>query len=197
MQSDLALERLSLQLQAFDLVAEAQDGEEVLFLRQLLLRFDLALQVFYESAQVFQCILGEILGRRRVLLDTIQVLDCLESMLTLLVNNSIEPLVLLRHLLDDLLFDTLLLHDGALHGRALFEGSLRLVEQLLKVTDLQLGGLLEGHTAPAAAMIIEVTIVAECLVVDLAVRGQIVLVLAHSNLGLRGGRRHGLGWIAC
>ena len=97
------------------------------------------------------------------------MLNRLESLFSLLVDNRSEPLVLLRDLLDHLLFDALLLHDRALHCRALLEGSLRLVEQLLKIADLQLGSLLEGHTAPAAAMIIEVTIIAQGLVVDLAV----------------------------
>ena len=128
MQSNLALECLSLVLQAFDLVSEPQDGEEVLFLRQLLLLFDLALQVLYKRTQVCQCILSEIFGRRCILLDAIQVLDRLESLFSLLVDNRSEPLILLRDLLDDLLFDALLLHDRALHRRALLEGSLRLVE---------------------------------------------------------------------
>lgn len=123
------------------------------------------------------------------------MLDCLESLFSLLVDNCSEPLILLRDLFYDLLFDTLLLHDRALHCRALLEGSLRLVEQLLEIADLQLGGLFEGHTAPAAAMQIEVTIVAQRLVVDLAVSCQIVLMLTHSNFGLRGGRRHGLRWV--
>lgn len=52
MQSNLALKCLSLMLQAFDLVSESQDGEEVLFLRQLFLLFDLALQVLYKRTQV-------------------------------------------------------------------------------------------------------------------------------------------------
>lgn len=52
MQSNLALKCLSLLLQAFDLVSKSQDGEEVLFLRQLLLLFDLALQVLYKRTQV-------------------------------------------------------------------------------------------------------------------------------------------------
>ena len=52
MQSNLAFKFLSLLLQAFDLVPESQDGEEVLFLRQLLLLFDLALQVLYKCTQV-------------------------------------------------------------------------------------------------------------------------------------------------
>ena len=95
MQSNLALECLSLVLQAFDLVSEPQDGEEVLFLRQLLLLFDLALQVLYKRTQVCQCILSEIFGRRCILLDAIQVLDRLESLFSLLVDNRSEPLVLL------------------------------------------------------------------------------------------------------
>ena len=45
--------------------------------------------------------------------------------------------------------------------------------------------MLEGHTATAATMQVEVAIVAESLIVDATVGGQGVLVLAHPNLGLR------------
>ena len=52
MQSNLALKCFGLLLQSFDLVSESQDREEVLFLRQLFLLFDLALQVLYKCTQV-------------------------------------------------------------------------------------------------------------------------------------------------
>ena len=73
------------------------------------------------------------------------------------------------HLLDNFLFDALLLHHCVLHTRASLEGAACLVEKLLKLRDLERTGLLEGHTATAATVIVEVTIVAKGLVVNTAV----------------------------
>lgn len=92
-------------------------------------------------------------------------------------------------LLDDLLLNTLLFLHGVLHGGALLEGIVGLAEQLLELADLERAGLLEGHSAAAATMQVEVAIVAKGLVVVAAVGLQGVLVGAHPNLRLGSGLR--------
>ena len=128
--------------------------------------------------------MGEILWRWRVLLDTFQVLDCQESLFALLVDDGGQLVILMLNLLDDLLFNALLLHDSVLHGATLLECGLGLVEQLLELADLEGTCLLEGHTATAAAMIVEVAVIAKGLVVDATVSGKSIIVLTHSNLRL-------------
>ena len=73
-------------------------------------------------------------------------------------------------LLDDLFLDAFLLIHRVFHLRAIVEGLRRQVEQLLELADLVLAGLLESHASSAAAMVVEVAVVAEGLIVDPAVR---------------------------
>ena len=108
-----------------------------------------------------------------------------ERLLSLLINDRCEPIVLLLHLLDDFLFNSLLLKNSGLHFRALAESKIGLAEKLLKLTDLVHARLLQGHASAALNMIIEVAVIAESHVTDTAVGRQGVLVLAHGNLRLR------------
>ncbi len=134
---------------------------------------DSALQILDESLQGRKSFLSEILRRWRVFLNALQMLDSEESLLTLLVNNGGKLVVLVLDLLDDFLFDALLFKNSVFHGRALAKGFVGLVEELLELVYLQGGGLLEGHSATAASVQVEVAIVAEGLVVDAAVRRQV------------------------
>lgn len=102
--------------QAFDLVSEFQDSEEVLLFSELFLLLNLTAQVIDKIFKVRECLLSEILGRWRVLLNTLQVLDRLERLLSLLIDDGGESVILLGDLLDDLFLDTLLLHNRALHS---------------------------------------------------------------------------------
>lgn len=102
--------------QAFDLVSEFQDSKEVLLFSELLLLLNLCAQVIDKIFKVRECLLSEILGRWRVLLNTLQVLDRLERLLSLLIDDGGESVILLGDLLDDLFLDTLLLHNRALHS---------------------------------------------------------------------------------
>ena len=177
--------------QAFDLVSEFQDSEEVLLFSELFLLLNLCAQVIDKIFKVRECLLSEILGRWRVLLNTLQVLDRLERLLSLLIDDGGESVILLGDLLDDLFLDTLLLHNRALHRSAFREGALSRTEKLLKLADLELTGLSKGHTATTATVQIEVAIVAQGLIVNLAVSGEGVLVFAHANI--RGGKGNGCG----
>ena len=102
--------------QAFDLVSEFQDSGEVLLFSELFLLLNLCAQVIDKIFKVRECLLSEILGRWRVLLNTLQVLDRLERLLSLLIDDGGESVILLGDLLDDLFLDTLLLHNRALHS---------------------------------------------------------------------------------
>ena len=102
--------------QAFDLVSEFQDSEEVLLFSELFLLLNLTAQVIDKIFKVRECLLSEILGRWRVLLNTLQVLDRLERLLSLLIDDGGESVILLGDLLDDLFLDTLLLHNRAFHS---------------------------------------------------------------------------------
>ena len=100
------------------------------------------------------------------------MLNCQECLLTLLVDYGRELVVLVLYFLDNFLLDTLLLHDGVLHVRAGLEGRVGLIEQLLKLIDLESARLLQGHTATAPTVFLEIAVVAQGLVVDAAVRRQ-------------------------
>ena len=91
--------------QAFDLVSEFQDSEEVLLFSELFLLLNLCAQVIDKIFKVRECLLSEILGRWRVLLNTLQVLDRLERLLSLLIDDGGESVILLGDLLDDLFDD--------------------------------------------------------------------------------------------
>ena len=113
------------------------------------------------------------------------MLDSEEGLLTLLINDSSQLVILLLDLLDNLVLYTLLLQHIVLHCGALLEGRSALVQKLFELADLKSTGLLEGHTTTAATMIIEIAVIAESDVMDAAVSGKQVLMLAHADLGLR------------
>ena len=113
---------------------------------------DSPLKIPDEIAEVSQCFRGEVLRRRRVLLDALQVLDRQEGLFPLLINDRCESIILLLNFLDDFLFDSLLLKDRVFHGGALCQGCLRGLKELLELIDLVRTGLLEGHTSATASM---------------------------------------------
>ena len=127
-------------------------------------------------------------------MDTLEVSDREECLLTLLVDDRCEFGVLVLYLLDDLFLDAFLLLHGRLHRLAILEGRVCLVEQLFELANLQGTRLFEGHSASAPTVVIEVAVVAEGLVVDAAVSRQRVLVLTHADFGL-GDLRSGL-WVS-
>ena len=194
MMQDLLLEGLGLLGQLFNLVAQFEHREEVALIRQLLLLRDAALQVLDVGLEADESFLGEVLGRRLVLLDALQVLDREEGLLALLVDDRGKLVVLVLDLLDDLFLDALLLHHRVLHARALLERLVRLVEQVLELTDLERARLLERHAAAAATVQVEVAVVAEGLVMDAAIRRQFVFVLAHADLGRHVGGQYLRGY---
>ena len=99
-----------------------------------------------------------------------------------LERHVLRLVVLLFDFLDDFLLDALLLAHSGLHLRALLESSLCVTEQLLKLIYLKLTGLTECHTAATPTMQIEIAVIAERLVMDLAIGCQAVFVLAHRYL---------------
>ena len=113
---------------------------------------DSPLKIPDEIAEVSQCFRGEVLRRRRVLLDALQVLYRQEGLFPLLINDRCESIILLLNFLDDFLFDSLLLKDRVFHGGALCQGCLRGLKELLELIDLVRTGLLEGHTSATASM---------------------------------------------
>ena len=133
-----------------------------------------------------ECLLSEILGRRRILLDALQVLDRQESLLSLLIDDRCELVILVLHLLDDLFFDAFLLENCVLHCGTLAKGFLCLIKQLVKLVDLQGAGLFQCHATSASTVLVEVAIVAECLIAHATIRGQLrlILTLAHADLSL-------------
>ena len=149
---DLDLKGLGLPIQIINLIAQPEYREEILFIRQCFLLGDSSLKILDEIAEVSQCFRGEVLGRRRVLLDALQVLYRQEGLLSLLINDRGEPIILLLNFLYDFLLDTLLLLDSGLHGGAICQGSLRLLKELLELVDLVRAGLLEGHTSATASV---------------------------------------------
>ena len=86
--------------------------------------------------QLAKSLLSEVFGRRCVLLNTFEVSNCLESLLTLLVDDCCEFSVLMLYLLDDLFLDTFLLLYSRLHGLTFLKRCVRLVKQLFKLAYL-------------------------------------------------------------
>ena len=134
----------------------------------------------------------EVLGRGFVLFNALQVFNCQFGLLSLLVDNLRQLVVLLLDFLDDFFLNALLLTDSGLHLRALLEGSLCMTEQLLELIYLKLTGLTECHTAATSTVQIEIAVIAESLVMDLTVGCQAVFVLAHGDLCLGVWLCHGL-----
>ena len=184
MLSDLDAKGLSLPLYLINLISQLEHGEEILLIRQCFLLSDSSLKILDEVAKVSQCFLSEVLGRRCVLLDALQVLDCQKGLLSLLINYRCEPIILLLNFLNDFLLDALLLKDRVLHAGTIFKGSLCRLKKFVELIDLIRTGLLEGHTAATAPVKIEIAVIAESHVADLAVGSQNVLIVAraHSDL---------------
>ena len=109
------LEILTLLCEILDLVAQLEHGEEILLFRQVFLLRDAFRELLVECTEGAQGFLGEVLRRGLVLLDTLEVLDCEECLLSLLVNNGFELVVLMLHLLDDFLLNAFLLHHRVFH----------------------------------------------------------------------------------
>ena len=139
---NLLPESVALGGQLLNLVAQLQHREEVLFRGELPLFFYTALQVLNKGLQRREGLLREILRRRRILLYALQVLDRQKSLLSLLIDNCCELVVLVLDLLDNLFLDAFLLQDGVLHRGTLAKGLLCLVEQFVKLCDLQCARLL-------------------------------------------------------
>lgn len=133
--------------------------------------------------------LGEIFGRRRVLLYRIEVLDRGESLLSLLIHDLLQQRVLLLHLLNDFLLNWTQTFHVEFHLRARFERGLGRFKHQLKLVDLIQSCLFEGHAAAAPHMILEIAIVAQGNVMDFAIGQQLVFVLTHAYLFLVQWRR--------
>ena len=125
--------------------------------------------------------MGEVLWRRGILLNTLQILDCVESLLSLLIYDFLKCFVLVVYLLDNLLLDAHLLLDGVLHIRARCILVICLLEHIFKLINLLGSSLLQSLTSSAGGMIIEVAIIAESLVVITTVSGELIFVLTHAN----------------
>ena len=166
---NLLPESVALGGQLLNLVAQLQHGEEILFRGELPLFFYTALQVLNKGLQRREGLLREILRRRRILLNALQVLDRQKSLLSLLIDNRCELVVLVLDLLDNLFLDAFLLQDSVLHRGTLSKGLLCLVEQFVKLIDLQCARLLQCHAAATSTVLVEVAIVAESLVTDATV----------------------------
>ena len=102
--------------QAIYLVAKLEYRKEVLLIRKLFLHGNSSLKVLTDFAKSAKCLLGKILGRRGVLLDTFKVLDSEESLLSLLVYDGFKLVILMLDLFYDLFLDAFLLHHDGLHG---------------------------------------------------------------------------------
>ena len=130
--------------------------------------------------------MSEILGRWRVLLNTLKVLDSLEGLFSLFIDNSCELGILVLYFLDNFFLNTLLFLYSILHGGALLKGSLCLTKQLLKHANLILTSLFECHTATTPTMVVEVAIVAKGFITDATVGRQdgFVITITHSDFSL-------------
>lgn len=84
---DLRLEQVCALGELVNLVAELEDGEEVLLVSQGLLRGDPFVEVASEGVESGERLGSEVLRRRLVLLDALQVLNREEGLLALLVND--------------------------------------------------------------------------------------------------------------
>ena len=119
-----------------------------------------------------------------VLLDALQVLDGVESLVPLLVDNVLELLVLVVHLLDHLFLNAFLLGHLSLHlstTRVLLLGKF---QDFLKLVDLLGGCLLKSHSSATRTMVVKVAVIAECLVMITAISLERVRMLTHSNIFL-------------
>ena len=114
------------------------------------------------------------------------MLDSQEGLFSLFINDSGELGILVLYFLDDFFLDSFLLLYSILHGRALLEGSLCLIKQLLKHTNLVSASLFECHSTTAPSVVIEVAIVAEGLIADATVGRQdrLVTAITHSDFSL-------------
>ena len=149
---NLLLELLCSFCQVLDLAAKLEHIKEVFRIGECFLLGNASLEVFLECFKVDKCLLSEVLRRGSVLLYALKVLNREECLLSLLVHDGLELIVLMLDLLHNLLFDSLLLHHDGFHGGTGGEGSVSLIEQLFELADLESAGLLEGHTATAAAV---------------------------------------------
>lgn len=84
---DLRLEQVCALGELVNLVAELEDGEEVFLVSQGLLRGDPFVEVASEGVESGERLGSEVLRRRLVLLDALQVLNREEGLLALLVND--------------------------------------------------------------------------------------------------------------
>ena len=73
---------------------------------------NLVLDFVFESLQFNQSFLGEIFGRRLVLLDTLEVLDSVLSFDLLFIDDVLELLVLSVDFLEDFFLEAFLPHDS-------------------------------------------------------------------------------------
>ena len=73
--NDILFEHFRLLRQLIDLVSQLEHGEEVLGVGKRLLLSDASLKVLHKCLKTVESLKGEILRRRRVLLDTFKVLD--------------------------------------------------------------------------------------------------------------------------
>ena len=72
---DLTAKFLGCSSQFVDLVAQLEDSKEIPLVGQGLLCGDATLEVSLEALKIVKSFLSEILGRRSVLLDALQMLD--------------------------------------------------------------------------------------------------------------------------
>ena len=77
------------------------------------------MNIILEGAQLFQCLICEIMGRRSIFLYALQVVDDLLSIGLLLINNTFQHIELVINFLGYLIYQALLVQDALLHVLAL------------------------------------------------------------------------------
>lgn len=129
-------------------------------------------------------LLGEVLGRRLILLHALEVLDDVLGLKLLLVDDCLQLVVLLVHFFEDLLLQTLLTHHAVLHVRARLQRFAALRQNGFELGYLAGGGLLERLALLTGAVVGEVAIIAQRHVMRLAEDGKLLVMGAVSDLSL-------------
>ena len=158
--------------------------KELLLLGEASLLAQVLLNLAYVLLHGGDGILGEVFGRRCVLLDRVEMFDGVERFFALFIHDLLQDVVLLLHLVNYFLLNWTQTVDVEFHFRARFERTLSRFKDLLKLVNLIESGLFEGHTATANHVIFKVAVVAQSDVVVFTVCEQLISMVTHANLFL-------------
>ena len=137
----------------------------LLVLVQPRLRLNAVVDVLLEVFHLIERACREVLRRRVVLLDRLQVADDDGRAVFLLVNDALKVIELTVHLGCDLVFEALLVANLLLHVLTFLQIAAALLLDLLQVLNVHIGGLLQSQRLTPVFLVSEVTFVAQgCIV---------------------------------